>query len=141
MEITNTFYQFQDASNNPLRTTISDCISGSKILISCFLHYSINETNRAAKFRLVDATNSNATIGTEGTGGLFGYYDTNSAYGGILVSYEILYEPPSFSSGSFSVDLYGAIDDPGETLSINDSPSGGTVREFSSNIILKEIAG
>ena len=137
----NTFYQFQDASNNPLRTTISNCSSGSKILISCYLHYSINETNRAAQFRLVDATNSNATIGTEGTAGLFGNYDTNAQYGGINISYEFLYTPPSFSSGSLSVDLYGGIDDPGEVLSINDSSSGGTSREFSSNIILKEIAG
>jgi len=137
-----TFYQFQDASSNPLRTTISNCRSGSKILISCYLHYSINETNRAAWFRLVDATNSNAVIGNEGTAGLFGNFDNgNALYGGVNVTYEILYTPPSFSSGSFSVDLYGAVDDAGETLSINDSASGGTAREYSSNIILKEIAG
>jgi hypothetical protein len=133
----NTFYAFTD----PVTGTISNCRTGSQILISVYLHISIDETNRAAKFRLIDKTNSDAVIGSEGIGGLFGIYDTYAQWGGIPISYQILYTPPSFNSGSFQVELYGACDDPGETVYINNSVSGSTVREFSSNIILQEIAG
>jgi len=135
--VNNTFYAFTE----PVTCTISNCRPGSQILISVHLHISINETNRAAKFRLIDKTNSDAVIGSEGSGGLFGIYDTNAQYGGIPISYQILYTPPSFNSGSFQVELYGACDDPGETVYINNSVSGSSVREFSSNIILQEIAG
>tara|TARA_B100000131_G_C17852817_1_gene506688 strand:+ start:32 stop:622 length:591 start_codon:yes stop_codon:yes gene_type:complete len=121
--------------------TISNCTTGSKILISCYLHLSINESNRSGKIRLIDKTNSDAVIGTEGSGGLFGFYDYYSTQGGHLVSYEILYTPPSFSSGSFQVEVLGAIDDGGETMYVNAHQGNNTSREFSSNIILKEISG
>ena len=67
--------------------------------------------------------------------------DYYSNQGGHPVSYEILYTPPSFSSGSFQVEVLGAVDDGGETIYVNAQSTDNTAREFSSNIILKEIAG
>ena len=133
----NVFYSYSPA----VTCTINNCQTGSKILISCFLHLSCDETNRAVKVRLIDKTNSDAVIGTEGSGGLFGFYDANTKSGGFPVSYEILYTPPSFNSGSFQVEVQGAVDDGGVKSFINQSYTGGSSREFSSNIILKEIAG
>lgn len=133
----NVFYSYSPA----VTCTINNCQTGSKILISCFLHLSCDENNRAVKIRLIDKTNSDAVIGTEGSGGLFGVYQQNINYGGVPVSYEILYTPPSFNSGSFQVEVQGAVDDAGEKSFINQSDAGGSSREFSSNIILKEIAG
>ncbi len=43
--------------------TISGCTTGNTILITCYLHLSINETNRSGKIRLIDKTNSDAVIG------------------------------------------------------------------------------
>ena len=132
-----TFYSFSPA----VTCTISNCTTGNKILISCFLHVSVNESNRAIKLRLIDKTNSDAVIGSEGAGGLFGVYQQYINYGGVPVSYEILYTPPSFSSGSFQVELLAAVDDGGETSYLNYVATNNSSREFSSNIILKEIAG
>jgi hypothetical protein len=125
--------------------TISNCKSNSKIFIQVSLAVG-NDGSSGARhfgFRLVDVTNSNATIGSEGAWALFGDYlegeGGNAQYGHLTVNFSILYTPPSFNSGSFEVNVHGKSSN--GTMYINRRHWPGTTAQVSSNIILMEVAG
>ena len=94
---------------------------------------------RQNHFRLIDKTNSDAVIGTEGSDGLFGFqYIMQNDHA--QISFSQLYTPPSFSSGSFQVEIY-CKNVFSETIYLNRRGLDANFGRQSSNIILMEIAG
>ena len=122
------------AFSTPVTATINNCITGNKILIILSIYCS-NSVTQYFNLRLVDTTNSNAVIGTEGTDGLMGRVQGGSTNEIYVLSNSILYTPASFSSGSLTVELYGKTD--GGTLYLNRNSGGGS--NISSSITLMEI--
>ena len=120
------------AFSTAITATINNCITGNDILIILSIYCS-NNTSQYFNFRLVDTTNSNAIIGTEGTDGLMGRIQGggNEVY---CFSNSVLYTPASFSSGSLTVELYAKAD--AGTLYLNRSGGGTNV---SSSITLMEL--
>lgn len=124
--------------------TITNCKSNSKIYID--LNLSVGASGSASVhcyFRLIDKTNSNAIIGTEGDDGLFGVYiDGQSAVGGYghsIAKFNYLYTPPSFNNGSFEIEVYGRSHQ--ETMYINRRGFDEAYGRLSSSIVLMEVAG
>lgn len=117
-----------------ITVTINNCTTGNKILIILSIYCS-NSVTQYFNLRLVDTTNSNAVIGTEGTDGLMGRLQGGSSNEIYVLSNSILYTPASFSSGSLTVELYGKTD--GGMLYINRNSGGGS--NISSSITLMEI--
>ena len=76
------------------KTTITNCKTGSSLLINVSLSVGIDGDHGVASFRLYDITNSQV-IGTEGPDGLFGTYMAGDSSDGreyiVNVSYSILY--------------------------------------------------
>ena len=116
-----------------ITATINNCTTGNDILIILSI-YCQDNVSQYFNFRLVDTTNSNAVIGTEGTDGLMGRIQGggNELY---CFSNSVLYTPPSFSSGSLTVELYGKADS--GTLYINRTSANAS--RSSSSITLMEI--
>jgi len=121
------------AFSTAITATINNCITGNDILIILSIYCS-NSISQYFNFRLIDTTNSNAVIGTEGTDGLMGRTQGggNEVY---CFSNSILYTPPSFSSGSLTVELYAKAD--GGTLYLNRNFGGAS--NISSSITLMEL--
>tara|TARA_A100001015_G_C14850412_1_gene656239 strand:- start:298 stop:837 length:540 start_codon:yes stop_codon:yes gene_type:complete len=121
------------AFSTAITATINNCTTGNKILIILSI-YCQNNISQYFNFRLVDTTNSNAVIGTEGTDGLMGRVQDggNEIY---CFSNSILYTPASFSSGTLTVELYGKAD--GGTLYINKTSSNAS--RSASSITLMEV--
>ena len=121
------------AFSTAITATINNCTTGNHILILLSIYCS-NDTIQYFNLRLVDTTNSNAVIGTEGTDGLMGRIQGggNELY---CFSNSVLYTPASFSSGSLTVELYGKAD--AGTLYINRTSGSGS--NISSSITLMEI--
>jgi hypothetical protein len=124
--------------------TITNCKSNSKIYID--LNLSVGASGSASVhcyFRLIDKTNNNTIIGTEGDDGLFGVYiDGQSAVGGYghsIAKFNYLYTPPSFSNGSFEIEIYGKSHQ--ETMYINRRGFDEAYGRLSSSIVLMEVAG
>lgn len=122
------------AFSTAITATINNCTTGNDILIILSIYCS-NSVTQYFNLRLVDTTNSNAVIGTEGTDGLMGRVQGASSNEIYVLSNSILYTPASFSSGSLTVELYGQTD--GGTLYLNRNDGGAS--RISSSITLMEI--
>ena len=126
------------AFNTPFNVTISNCLSTSKILISCYVTHSCTADN-IAMFALYDNTNSQYVTGNN-TDGHFG---SSVDEGGRVrsSSFQILYDPPSFSSGSLQIELYMKGSGGSGTHKLNTRSQEDGYGRGTSNIILQEIAG
>ena len=83
------------AFSTPFNVTISNCLSTSKILISCYVTHSCTADN-IAMFALYDNTNSQY-VSSNNSDGHFG----NSVDAGGRVrssSFQVLYDPPSLKN-------------------------------------------
>ena len=136
-------------ASDGFRTTISGCTTGSKLLITCSLHIGMDGDNATGSFRLVDRTNSDAVIGTEGDSGLFGHSmesEDNDAREHVQnVAYTLLYTPASYSSGDCTIELLGKTEAGtrsaiGRILWLNRA-AGTNQYKYSSSITIMEIAG
>lgn len=116
--------------------TINNCSTGNDILILLSVTFGLSALDYA-NFRLVDQTNSNATIGTEGTDGLIGRLQVSNTYAVYSNSISVLYTPPAFSSGSLTVELYGKSGS--GTLYLNRSGQGSS--NHASSLTLIEVQG
>ena len=126
------------AFSTPFNVTISNCLSTSKILVSCYVTHSCSADN-IAMFALYDNTNSQYVSGNNSDGD-FG----NSVDSGGRVrssSFQILYNPPSFSSGSLQIELYMKGSGGSHTHKLNTRSQEDGYGRGTSNIILQEIAG
>jgi hypothetical protein len=131
------FNAFGDGTpSTAVTATINNCTTGNKILILLSVTFG-NSALEYSDFRLVDTTNSNATIGTEGTDGLIGRLQVASTYVAYSQSISVLYTPPAFSSGSLTVELYGK--SPSGTLYLNSSSQGTS--NHASSLTLIEVQG
>ena len=136
-------------ASDGFRTTISGCTTGSKLLITCSLTIGIDGDIGTGSFRLVDRTNSDAVIGTEGDSGLFGHSMESKADDAREhvqnVAYTLLYTPASFSSGDCTIELLGKTE-AGTRSSIArvmwlNRAAGTDQYKHSSSITIMEIAG
>ena len=124
--------------STPFNVTISNCLSTSKILVSCYVTHSCSADN-IAMFALYDNTNSQYVSGNN-SDGHFG----NSVDSGGRVrssSFQVLYDPPSFSSGSLQIELYMKGSGGSGTHYLNTRSQTDGYGRGTSNIILQEIAG
>jgi hypothetical protein len=131
------------------RTTISGCTTGSKLLITCSLSIGIDGDNSTGSFRLVDRTNSDAVIGTEGDSGLFG--DSIQSSGNDArehvqnVAYTLLHTPASYSSGDCTIELLGKTEAGSRSATSRilwlNRAAGTDQYKHSSSITIMEIAG
>ena len=137
------------------KTTITNCKTGSSLLINVSLSVGIDGDHGVASFRLYDITNSQV-IGTEGPSGLFGSYIAGDSSDGreyiVNVSYSILYTPVSFSSGNCEIELYartggdaasgaeGNRSDTARIIFLNRA-AGTDQYKHSSSMLITEIAG
>ena len=126
------------AFNSPFNVTISNCLSTSKILISCYVTYSCTADN-IAMFALYDNTNSQYVSGNNSDG----HFGCSVDEGGRVrsSSFQILYNPPSFSSGSLQIELYMKGSGGSGTFKLNTRSQEDGYGRGTSNIILQEIAG
>ena len=126
------------AFNTPFNVTISNCLSTSKILISCYVTHSCTADN-IAMFALYDNTNSQYVTGNNSDG----HFGSSVDEGGRVrsSSFQILYDPPSFSSGSLQIELYMKGSGGSGTHYLNTRSQQDGYGRGSSNIILQEIAG
>ena len=129
------------------KTTINNCKTNSKLLITVSLTVGCDGDQSQPSFRLYDNTNS-AVMGTEGTDGLFGtsLFGENDAREHIQnVAYTLLYTPSSFSSGSCEIELYGKTlaGNRGATSNIIwlNRAAGTDQYNHTSSIAIQEIAG
>ena len=129
------------------KTTINNCKTGSKLLITVSLTVGCDGDQSQPSFRLYDNTNS-AVMGTEGTDGLFGtsLFGENDAREHVQnVAYTLLYTPSSFSSGSCEIELYGKTlaGNRGATSNIIwlNRAAGTDQYNHTSSIAIQEIAG
>ena len=131
------------AFNSALGHTITGCTTGNKILIDINLSYGCDGGGgRHVYFRLIDKTNSDATIGQEASDGLFGGYMHDAAgsakYGHHITSFKILYTPSSFNSGSFQFEIY-AKSHVQNTIRVNRRGEGDAYGRLTSSLTLWEI--
>ena len=126
------------AFSTPFNVTISNCSSTSKILISCYVTHSCDADN-ITMFALYDNTNSQYVSGNNSDGHFGASID--SAGRVRTSSFQILYTPPSFSSGSLQIELYTKGSGGSSTIRLNQRGNGDAYGRGSSNIILQEIAG
>ena len=126
------------AFNTPFNVTISNCLSTSKILISCYVTHSCTADN-IAMFALYDNTNSQYVTGNNSDG----HFGSSVDEGGRVrsSSFQILYDPPSFSSGSLQIELYMKGSGGSGTHKLNTRSQEDGYGRGASNIILQEIAG
>ena len=126
------------AFSTPFNVTISNCSSTSKILISCYVTHSCDADN-ITMFALYDNTNSQYVSGNNSDG-----HFANSVDGTGRVrssSFQVLYDPPSFSSGSLQIELYMKGSGGSGTHNLNYRSQQDGYGRGTSNIILQEIAG
>ena len=126
------------AFNTPFNVTISNCLSTSKILISCYVTHSCTVDN-IAMFALYDNTNSQYVSGKNSDGHFGASIDSSGRVRSS--SFQVLYDPPSFSSGSLQIELYMMGSGGSGTHKLNQRGDGDAYGRGSSNIILQEIAG
>lgn len=126
------------AFSTAVTATINNCSTGNDILILLSVTFG-NSTLDYANFRLVDQTNSNATIGTEGTDGLIGRLQVSNTFTVYSHSISVLYTPPAFSSGSLTVELYGKSGS--GTLYLNRPGQSTSSSNLASSITLIEVQG
>ena len=126
------------AFSTPFNVTISNCLSTSKILVSCYVTHSCTVDN-IAMFALYDNTNSQYVAGQNDDG----HFGSSVDEGGRVrsSSFQVLYDPPSFSSGSLQIELYLKGSGGSLTHKLNVRGDGDAYGRGSSNIILQEIAG
>jgi len=124
------------AFSSGITATINNCSTGNDILILLSVTFGVSALEYG-EFRLVDTTNSNAIIGTEGTDGLIGRLQVSNTYTAYSHSISVLYTPPAFSSGSLTVELYGRSTT--GTLYLNRSGQGTS--EYASSLTLIEVQG
>ena len=126
------------AFNTPFNVTISNCLSTSKILISCYVTHSCTADN-IAMFALYDNTNSQYVTGNNSDG----HFGSSVDEGGRVrsSSFQVLYDPPSFSSGSLQIELYMKGSGGSGTHKLNTRSQEDGYGRGTSNIILQEIAG
>ena len=128
--------------STPFKTTITGTKSNSKFLIIVSMTVSSSSTGDAHIYgRLRDNTNSNATIGTEGSDGLFGDWLASNAYsGGVRLNHTELYTPSSHSGGDLEIEVLmkqnGAV-----TTLLNRRSNDNFYQRFSSTLTILEIAG
>ena len=129
------------------KTTINNCKTNSKLLITVSLTVGCDGDQSQPSFRLYDNTNS-TVIGTEGTDGLFGtsLFGENDAREHVQnVAYTLLYTPSSFLSGSCEIELYGKTlaGNRGATSNIIwlNRAAGTDQYNHTSSIAIQEIAG
>ena len=131
-----------DSFSTPFKTTITGTKSNSKFLIIVSMTVSSSSTGDAHIYgRLRDNTNSNATIGTEGTDGLFGdHLSTTANYAGMRLSHTELYTPSSHSGGDLEIEVQikqnGSV-----TTILNARHADSLYQRFSSTLTILEIAG
>ena len=136
-------------ASDGFRTTISGCTTGSKLLITCSLTIGMDGDNATGSFRLVDRTNSDAVIGTEGDSGLFGHSmesEDNDAREHVQnVAYTLLYTPASYSSGDCTIELLGKTEAGNRSATSRilwlNRAAGTDQYKHSSSITIMEIAG
>ena len=126
------------AFNTPFNVTISNCLSTSKILVSCYVTHSCSADN-IAMFALYDNTNSQYVAGQNDDG----HFGSSVDEGGRVrsSSFQVLYDPPSFSSGSLQIELYMKGSGGSGTHYLNTRSQTDGYGRGTSNIILQEIAG
>ena len=126
------------AFNTPFNVTISNCLSTSKILISCYVIHSCTIDN-IAMFALYDNSNSQYVSGNNSDG----HFGNSLDAGGRVrsSSFQVLYDPPSFSSGSLQIELYMKGSGGSGTHKLNTRSQADGYGRGTSNIILQEIAG
>ena len=125
------------AFNTPFNVTISNCLSTSKILISCYVIHSCTIDN-IAMFALYDNTNSQYVSGNNSDG----HFGNSLDAGGRVrsSSFQVLYDPPSFSSGSLQIELYMKGSGGSGTHKLNTRSQEDGYGRGTSNIILQEIS-
>ena len=126
------------AFSTPFNVTISNCLSTSKILISCYVTHSCTVDN-IAMFALYDNTNSQYVSGNNSDGHFANSVDTGGRVRSS--SFQVLYDPPSFSSGSLQIELYMKGSGGTGNHKFNVRSQGDAYGRVTSNIILQEIAG
>lgn len=126
------------AFSTPFNVTISNCLSTSKILISCYVTHSCTIDN-IAMFALYDNTNSQYVSGNNSDGHFGQSCDRSGSV--FNSSFQILYDPSSFSSNSLQIELYMKGSGGSGTHKLNVRGDGDSYGRGSSNIILQEIAG
>ena len=124
--------------STPFNVTISNCLSTSKILVSCYVTHSCTVDN-IAMFALYDNTNSQYVAGQNDDG----HFGSSVDEGGRVrsSSFQVLYDPPSFSSGSLQIELYMKGSGGSGTHYLNTRSQQDGYGRGASNIILQEIAG
>jgi len=136
-----TFGSFS-GSPSPVKHTITNCKSGSSLLIIISLDVSVSTAAAShTYFRLYDNTNSTiVNSSNEGTDGLFGSYLWGSSQAShLMVNHTELYTPSAFSSGSCEIEVYCKGAD-ASTVYLNTRGLGSYGR-LSSSITIMEIAG
>ena len=125
------------AFSTSFRVTISNCLSTSNILISCYVTHSCTVDN-IAMFALYDNTNSQYVSGNSPDG----HFSNSVDEGGRVrsSSFQILYDPPSFSSGSLQIELYMKGSGGTGTHYLNTRSQLDAYGRGTSNIILQEIS-
>ena len=126
------------AFSTPFNVTISNCLSTSKILVSCYVTHSCTGDN-IAMFALYDNTNSQYVSGNNSDGHFGSSVDSSGRVRSS--SFQVLYDPPSFNSGSLQIELYLKGSGGSLTHKLNVRGDGDAYGRGSSNIILQEIAG
>ena len=129
-------YTTMGAFSTPFTATISNCLSTSKILVSCNLCVS-GSADTIAMFALYDTTNSQYVTNNNSDGHCGTSVDASGRVRS--VSFQTLYTPTAFSSQSLTIEVYAKGSAPNVQLNQrggNDAYGRGT-----SNIILQEIAG
>ena len=129
-------YTTMGAFSTPFTATISNCLSTSKILVSCNLCVS-GSADTIAMFALYDTTNSQYVTNNNSDGHCGTSVDASGRVRS--VSFQTLYTPPAFSSQSLTIEVYAK----GSSSAVQLNQRGGNdaYGRGTSNIILQEIAG
>ena len=129
-------YTTMGSFSTPFTGTISNCLSTSKILVSCNLCVS-GSADTIAMFALYDTTNAQYVTNNN----LDGHCGTSVIANGRVssVNFQTLYTPPTLSSQGLTIEIYAK----GSSSAVQLNQRGGNdaYGRGTSNIILMEIAG
>jgi hypothetical protein len=122
-----------DSFSTPFKTTITNTKSNSSFLILVSMSIRTSSGSTASFYgRLQDNTNS-ATVGDEGTNGLFGVFFGSGSSDIIQINHNEMYTPASHSGGSLEIEVL-VKQNLTYTTYLNTA-------ELSSSITIMEIAG